>query len=309
MQLALQQTFQAADAATATPEQPASAQPTPEPAIAAPVAETPEAPVVPENAQSEAAGPIPFDRHKAALENARTKTREEVTAQLEKQYAPIREFAQKFHSDPVASALQLMQELQANPFYAPQLTSAAARMLASQRGKTADSAMPEPDLQTPDGMKLYSADQLAKRDEWLTNKLLAQVRGELAPVQQQYQQQQALQAQQQHRAQTAQAVKSLYESWKARPHFEDHKEDIAVAQKRLVDEGVDYRTAIGLAYAEVMDTIVRPKLQAQTHTSLVKKAVDKAAASTSNPAAVAPAPPGRPKSMRDALEKAFANVG
>lgn len=293
---------------TATPPVPAQAAATPGVSPTetpdSPEAETavdPNAPPAPE----QSSGPIPFARHKAALENARLKEREAVAAQVQQQYGEHIKLGEAFRHNPVEAAIQVLSELQTNPAYAPQLTSLAARMLAQRRGQSQPQAdaMPEPDLTGVDGngqqVRFYSAEQQAKREAWMTNRLMAQMRQELAPLQQAHQQTEAQRAEQARVAQMTETISSRLGAWRQRPGFTEHEADLKPVQANYVAQGYDPWTAMGLAYADV----VIPKLQAQQQTRLVASAARKAAGTTDNPATVTPTPPRRARSFSEAFER------
>lgn len=281
------------DAEAHPPETPT----TPAPATAAPV--------VPAESAPAPHGPIPLERHQAILENARAKTREEITGALEQQYGGHIQLGEAFRQNPVETAIGILQQLQANPVYAPQLTTAAARMLAARRGQgSAADPQPEADLSGTDAegrqVRFYSAEQQAKREAWLTQRLLSQFKQELAPIQQAYQQTREEREHAERQAVVLESVKGKLASWREQPGFREHEADLKPVQAEMVAQGMDPWTALGLAYAKV----VLPKLQAQTHTKLVADAARKAAGTTENPATVTPAPPRRSRSFTEALERA-----
>lgn len=302
---ALARAEQAHTAAPPPTETPAAAATPGEAPIAPPdspeeLAADPNAPPAPEQR-----GPIPFERHKAALENARQKAREEIAAQVRTEYGEHIRLGEAFRANPVEAAITVLQELQQNPAYAPQLTSLAARMLAQRRGQNqAESAMPEPDLTGVDGngqqVRFYSADQQAKRDAWLAQRLLSQVRQEVQPLQQAHQQTVAEQQRQAQQQQTVAAASKLIQTWSSQPGFAENKDAIRQAQAKFYAEGYDSQTALGLAYAQV----VTPWMRAQQQNQMVASAAQKAAGTTANPAAVTPTPRSRPRSFAEALERA-----
>jgi hypothetical protein len=129
-----------------------------------------------------------------------------------------------------------------------------------------------------------------------------EVGAKLAPIEQERQarvQREALDGQ---RAVIRDTVSSRLSAWRERPGFTEHQAEIAEAQQRFVEQGIDPWNAIGFAYTD----IVVPKLRADTQTTFVKAAVAKAKASTANPATTAPAPAhGRPTTW----DEAFKQVG
>lgn len=281
----------------------------PDPAAATPGASPIETPASPDGAPTTDApaaptsGPIPFERHKAALENARTKTREEVTAQLQQQYGEHIRLGETFRENPVQAAIQVLSELQANPVYAPQLASVAARMLANRRGQTQD-AMPEADLTGLDAngqqVRFYSDAQQAKRDAWIANRLMQQMRQELAPLQQAHQEAAERQQHEAARQQLTESVQSRLNEWRQRPGFAEHEKDIKTVQAQYAARGHSAWDALNFAYLDV----VLPRLQAQAQNRFVTEAARKAAGTTDNPATVSPTPPRRSRSFAEALARA-----
>ena len=148
-----------------------------------------------------AAGPIPVDRHKAILENTRARARDEAQTQLQQEYGwalqmgpqnfqAVTNLAQQWANDPVAFVLGALDDLTASPEHAPLLRSHVAKLLARRpqngngqvpQAAPTDTPEPEPDIEV-DGYSWYSAQKLAERDRWLSNKLLTQIRAELAPL-------------------------------------------------------------------------------------------------------------------------------
>jgi hypothetical protein len=143
---------------------------------------------------TEKKGPIPFEVHDKALQNARTKSADEATAKTREQFAPLERavqswqpIAQRMTADPVGFVRDYIAEVAAsNPAIAAQMRSEAGRMLAGGRSAAVD-AEPPPDVQIVDEHgrvtgTTYSAKALAERDAWNERRLLAKVNGELAPI-------------------------------------------------------------------------------------------------------------------------------
>ena len=137
----------ASDAAT-----PTESQAQPDAATTQPAETTnAQAPVHP----SEKTGPIPFDVHKTALDNARTKARAEVEAELgwakSVDRAAVEEAArigQLYQTDKPAYIRQILSEALASPELAPLVRSEAARVLGSRpKEQTAEI---EPDIPVVD---------------------------------------------------------------------------------------------------------------------------------------------------------------
>jgi hypothetical protein len=168
--------------------------PTPETAAIPPGA--PETMAVPPTAPKPN-GPIPFDVHTKALENARTKAASDAVAQYRQKVGWVEEFpqltrdvvsewiptARAMHEDPVRWTLeQWIPRLQADARFGPQLQSLGGRLLSGRA-----EPMPGPDVEIVDQTgavtgRTYSAQQLAARDEWRERQLLAKIGQELAPI-------------------------------------------------------------------------------------------------------------------------------
>lgn len=273
---------------SAAPATEASADPTTAPTVESP---TPTAPPK---------GPIPFDRHQAALENARKKAAGEVEARFAQRYGSQLQVVQQLTSDPDRAIPQLYQEWRQSKGLPPELdASDAARMLASRRGQAAPATMPEPDLVGTDAsgrqVAFYSAEQLARRDAFLQQQMLSQVKQEFAPLQEEFANTKAQREQQQRVAQVKDVVSSRLESWRGKPGFTEHESEIKQLQAELVEAGNDPWSALGLAYAEIVPSRLQSQAQASTQHTLLQQAAAKVAGSTSNPGQVHPSPPRRPR--------------
>lgn len=139
-----------------------------------------------------AAGPIPFPDHQKILDNARAKTRAEVLAEVDRDlgwarqvprqsFEEIRSVAQRMHADPLGFYQWFGEQLAQHPVYGPQMRTSTPA--------AASNDMPAPDVQIMDGQghvtgMTYSADGLAKRDEWLKRNIAADFTKEIAPLRQ-----------------------------------------------------------------------------------------------------------------------------
>jgi hypothetical protein len=280
-----------------------------------PEAQTPEQP----QETTEPVGPIPLERHKAALENARTKERESVFQQVQQELEPIKPMlplaqaiAQDVQNGSIDGLNNLLAEYAQHPVLGAQLRSMLGRALSKMRGAQPPQQTdpePEADLQTADGALVYSAQQLAKREAWLTRQWQKQMEQQLAPFKQFTEKAQKAEEFQQQQQQAQQRASRWLEHWSKQPHFTEHKAEIAKAQAEFFQQGHDTQTALGLAYAKVVQEVVLPKLQSQSQQSLVQQAGQKLAASAHNPAASAPSQPRKPKSVDEAFDMAMAEVG
>lgn len=288
---------------------------TPEPAPE-PVAAT-QQPQTPENPSAK--GEPPRERWESILANARTKAREDALAE----HRDHLEVVQALKTDYVGTLAKLLEEGASDSRFSEALTAKAAALLNSRKQEAKANTEPEPDLQTADGALVYSADQLRKWHQWNQRQSEAKLTEQFKPLQE-------LQAQfvQQRETQrlTQEAVSIAEErgaSWKTMPFFADHKEAILTRQQEIYAEAEAASKrgegrfdpvntpwmALQQAYSEIVTSRALPKLQSQQTDSLVAQAARKRAGSSSDPAAMAPAQPRRPRTVDEALEQAFDGVG
>jgi hypothetical protein len=265
------------------------------------------------------AGPLPYERHKAILENTRTRARAEAEQQLQQQYGwalqvgpqnfqQITQLAQQWANDPVAFVLGALDDLQNSPQYAPTLRSHVAKILATRPNGNGQAPEQEPEPQPDivvDGYAWYSAQGQAKRDRWLANQLLSQVRQELAPLREDIETRQqrdtiiaATQAANRFATDTITEMNRL-------PYFKEQKAEIEKvfrAMPPMPDHLVGQ--AIRDAYIQVLSTKVLPSLNSSAKSELLSSLNQKAAASARNPSTGAVAHASRPKSFEEALKMA-----
>lgn len=280
-----------------------------EPAQSEPAAPAPTAPVTTEQTQpvGEATGPIPLDRHKSILENARATAKAEAEAAFQQQYGEAFKVLASFRDNPGAAIAELIAEGMANPEISPAVAAAAARALAGRRGQAqpqqADEPEPQADLQLPDGTPLMSAQRLAEWRQWNDRRLMAQLDQKLAPIQDR---EQKIAAQEKYQAAFADAkgrMSQVLAQYQSRPHFAEHKAAITAKTKTLMESGIDAVTALGVAYATVIEETVLPAKASAAKQALVTQAVEQSKGSTAPPSAVMPSSQGRPRSMAEALKQ------
>jgi hypothetical protein len=271
------------------------------------------------------AGPLPYDRHKAILENTRTRAREEAQHAIQQQYGwalsvgpehfqSITNLARQWANDPVSFVLGALDDLVGSPEYAPQLRSHVAKILASRPGggtgqprPAAQTEEPQPDI-VVDGYSWYSAAKLAERDRWLSNQLLTQVRQELQPLREDIESRQsrdaivaATQAANEFASRTLADMNKL-------PYFKEQKAEIERVFRSMPpmpDQQVGQ--AIRDAYIQVLATKVLPTLNSTAKSELLSSLNQKAAASARNPGNGSVAVAARPKSFEEALKQADAS--
>ena len=268
-----------------------------------------EAPTIAEPPQDQAQagetkpGPIPFDVHKTALENARKKASEEFS----QQYAEAMQFAQSFNADPIGTFMHLGQQLQNHPEFGQALRSTAGRMLAAQRQRQPQQPAAEPEP-TPDVIfrysdgtegRTFSAEQLAKRDAWREKQTEQRLLDRFAPLSKLQEQWQHAQKLEQQTHEYVQRQAPLAEELQAMPGFKEHLSDIKAKQTELMHSvpNADPMRMWFRAYREV----VPAKLQQQQQDQLASSAMQKAAGRDANPGTVVGSSPAAPRSMQEAL--------
>lgn len=110
---------------------------------------------------SESAGPIPFDRHKAVLENARREAREAAEREWRQRYG----WAERMQPNEAENGARLYQWLNHNPQGFRDWLNAQIGEAPGQAPARPDEP-PQPDLRAEDGTPVYSAPQLQKYMEW-----------------------------------------------------------------------------------------------------------------------------------------------
>lgn len=263
-------------------------------------------------------GPIPFDVHKQALENARLKAAEEAKQQLLQEYQqqvqPVLTVAQAIARDVQSGTIdglnQLMEEYAAHPTLGPQLKSWFGRMLSQQRTQgpampsAQDDPRPEADLQTSTGELVYSAKQQQALDDWRDRQWQRKLQETIHPLEQtrkQQEQARAVYALQQQALQTA--TQTLAE-FRADPDFVAHEAEVRARME------ANPKLSLDRAWHAVYREVVEPKKVAQQQQQWVQQAVKKSTGSTNDPAASAPAQwrPQRGMSIDEVLDRSFSGA-
>lgn len=285
---------------------------TPDPVSQTPPAATADAPTIaapaPEPVETVAAtpeskkGPIPFDRHEAALKNARDKAASESEQRFREKYADSLKYGEAFERDPVETYVKMFEQLAQHPALGPQLQ---ARLGLAPKPQSDAVAEPQPDFQTPDGATFYSAEAQAKREAWLVNKITAEVKQSLIdplhqkvePLLTREQARAVSERQTAHEKEVHAGIKDIYDTYETQPYFKEHKSAIGERTLALMQEGKTPERAIALAYTE----IVLSKGVADRQQQLDRAAVAKATGSTVVPGSVASASAQRPRNFREAF--------
>lgn len=202
-------------------------------------------------------GPIPFDRHEAALKNAREqfKWAQELTGQG---YSP----------EDVKTAVTLLARLRgdAKGFW-QQLGSELGSAGKAGNTEEVEEAYPEADLVSQDGkLKAFSADALMKALAVQEKRLLKKFESNIQPLTKFYSDQMTAQQQAEQQEQLRQSTAVLLEQARALPHFKENEQAI---KENLKAMDVSLRRQLGagaslmLAYNQFLASR-QPALQAQT---------------------------------------------
>lgn len=250
---------------------------------------------------SEPTGPIPLEVHRKALENARTKARTEVEAELgwaktvdRASYEEAMRIGQMYQTDRPAYIRQVLSEALASPELAPLVRSEAARVLGSRQKEQTPSEI-EPDIPVVDdrGNVVSQAFSAGKVKELIARAVQDAIGKEVAPMKADFQTRQQQEQHQKEQAHLESSVKTLYEQATSElPHFKEHEAEIS---KAFADIPGDPAVALHRAWAKV----VLPKLEAKNQSKTLDELKTKAAASTVNPAGAVVAATKRPRSMTD----------
>lgn len=264
-------------------------------------------------------GPIPFEAHKTALDNARLKATQEAEAKfawtqtIPEQHRPtVSQFYQLLDTEPTQAVEVLIQQIAADPQHAPKLRSLFGKLLGGRNApqpatgqpavNNGTRGLPEPDAFGEDErgnrIPFYSAAVLPQVVEAIKRDLSAQFEREVGPLKQDYRSRQDREAQaEQKRTSDAWAEKE-YARIAQYPHFTEHEQEIAAAMQ------ADDTLGVQDAYIQ----IVIPKLQQQERKAVVTGLHDKANASGINPAHPSSAAQAPPRSFEEALARVPASA-
>lgn len=256
----------------------------------------------------EAQGPIPFEVHHTALQNARAKERATAQAEWDAQYGWAKTMdrtqleaysrdAQEFLREPVTFLDRFVAQLEADPTHAAALRSWAAKTLGSRRGLQ-PAAEPQPDVEivSADGQvtgRTFSADGLAKRDAWLQQRILADVMTQVGPLKadhdQRVAQEQAAKLDQQVQVKTDVLLEEIQEIV--------GDDSLLPEVGQLLVEHPDW--SAHKAALHVRKTKVAPAAAAKAQAQVLDSLKTKAGAQGINPASAVVASTSRPKSFHD----------
>lgn len=229
-------------------------------------------------------GPIPFDVHHTALENARVKAIEEYKAKVgwaeSVDRAAVEEAARLgdlYQRDRPGYIRQILAEALTDAELAPLVRSEAARVLAGARGQQAQpSTEIEPDIPVMDETgRVVNHAFSAEKVKALVDRAVAHA---LAPVNERFTKEDTATAHREQLQQIETESTRIFSTVSKLPHYETHKAEIAKALAVLPDS-LDTREAALLAYVNV----VIPNLSKTERISVLKDINQKTSAATVSP--------------------------
>lgn len=259
-------------------------------------------------AGTSAQGPIPFDVHKTALENARTKAVAQAQAEFEQQYgwaksvdrtavSEAQRLGQMYQQDRPGYIREVLREAMSDADLAPLVRSEAARVLGSRQQQAPQADSMEPDIPVMDaaGNVVAQTFSAGKVQQIVQRAIEDAIGREISPIKQDFQQRQQQAQQAKVEQEISTAATGYYDTAISElPHFKEHEAEIAKAMESIPG---DPGQALHRAWAKV----VLPKLQATHQSQALDSLKTKAAASTSvNPASAVVASTHRPRSLTDA---------
>lgn len=253
----------------------------------------------PSASAAETRGPVPYDRHEAAVRNAREQARKEVAQQFA--------WANGLDPERVQRSLALAQRLDQDP-------RSFAQQLVQELGKgdEPEEALPEPDLRADDGRTAYSAQQMTKwwgvKEKQLVNRLM----GELKPIIEDHKRQQAQRQTEGIVAEGRKTIKGALEHARTLPHFKENEEAISKKMDAINPEvlnRVGIVAAMYMAYNAVLSETVLPNIEStvekrlrETQQKQAHAAAGSVRPSTSQPS-VTPAKPTNVNQLARHMEK------
>jgi hypothetical protein len=237
-------------------------------------------------------GPIPFERHKEILENARRKAREEAEGEWQPyawakqvprdQLQRMAAWYQSAIRDPYSLYERLTQELSAHPEYGAKVRSYAARLLRQSRQATVEDEMPQPDIPVMNEQgqvvaRTYSDKQLEKREAYLRQQSEQSIAERLRPLEQRQARAEAKERELAARQQANQYAADTLKELRQNEHFKAHEPKVKAALLAHPDWDV-YR-----AFNHVLATDVLPGLSQAEQAKTLATLQQKAAAGTVGP--------------------------
>jgi len=250
-------------------------------------------------------GPIPFDVHSKALENARTKASEEALAKHREQFGwaeqvdraaveQAQRLGQLYAQDRAGYVRQLLSEAAADPVLAPVVRSEAARMLAQGRGAQAPSFEPDIPVYDDKGQLVAQTFSAAKVQELIKHVVAEALGKELSPLKTDFEsRQQREQAETLQRELQTFATTTYQEAVDVLPGFKEHEADISKVFLTL--RGDDPAKDLRQAWKQV----VGPTLKADAAKQVLDTFTKKQQAQTVDGSGKAASTPTRPRNPRE----------
>lgn len=250
-------------------------------------AKTPPASTGPADPAAANRGPVPLDRHEAAVRNAREKGATEARAE----FAWAKDIPQEARSS-VSVALNILSQMRGDTRDFVTRLAGELGLAVVPKGQgpagggnttATDEALPEPDLESSDGkMKAYSSGTVLKAIDIAVNKALGKLRGELEPslsfIGTEQEKAEARDLQQRN----SQSASSILTGARELPHFKENEKDI---HAKLKDMSLESKRQLGpagalyRAYNLVMAEKVLPTLSQSSEQKVREENARKAAAS------------------------------
>ena len=257
-------------------------------------------------------GPIPFEVHTKALENARTKERDAALKEWKEKFGwaeqvnpqefqQLQQIARHFAGgNPIEGLQSLLAEIRKDPQHDAALRSLAAKQLAAARSQQHTDAEPEFLVSQADGSMAFDPARFAEWKQWNQRQLLAQVEQKVQPFHEMAKALQDREAAVAKQADVTRYVDSTFADVKTWPGMDSEANQKAVADALSAmrindDDPREVTIALNAAYRQA----VLPKLSQAEHASTLASLKQKAAAKVESTTAAAPSTIARPKTPKE----------
>lgn len=255
-------------------------------------------------------GPIPFDVHSKALDNARTKASEEALAKHREQFGwaetvdrsaveQMQKLGQLYTADRGGYVKQLLAESIADPQLAPIVRSEIARILGSSRQAAAPSF--EPDIPVYDGQgvlvnQTFSAEKVR---ELITHSVAEALGKEIGPIKQDFEARQATAAETEKQAAFDRELDAIWNKNIELPHFAEYQNEIGKVFAAMplfeIRDGKKVPISPDQALQKSWNQVVGSQLEAKAQAKALDTFKTKAAAQTVDGSGKAASTPKRPR--------------
>ena len=216
---------------------------------------------------AEPTGPIPLDRHKKILDNARVKAEQQVRQDFEQTYGFNRERFQSLRphieqlvQDPVAFAQRLVAELtQAGKWQAPPATAPATPQQPSDLNALFNSDPARYLRRAEDGSIVPTAEGLIAMDAWQRDQITRAIEARFAPIEQMRQEAQQRETQARGWQMATQQLAEARGSWDGFTELEADIKDLMLKDGRTTLESA-YNRVYREKYAPTLRQRERDKL-------------------------------------------------